>query len=116
VHAAALKADGFNCTAYEFGKNSNPIFHDETALNRQYDIVYASNVLNVQSSIAMAEQTIKQISDSVKSDGRFFANFPLSPRKIELNANEMRILLLKRFRTVERLRGSAAAAVWECIK
>lgn len=106
----------FLITAYEFGKNINPEIHDEFALKKTYNIVYASNVLNVQSGFAMARKTIKQIFNVVKKDGKFFANFPTSPRKSDIKTKEMLQLLLEQFNTVINVGGSSSAPLWMCEK
>lgn len=116
AHAQAMLADGFMVTAYEFGENIDPRVHNELALMQTYHIVYASNVLNVQSGFAMARATIKQVADVVKKDGKFFANFPSSPRKSDMTPKEMVQLLLEQFDTVERVGGTASAPLWVCGK
>jgi len=112
LHARALQEDGWACTAYEFGNNVDVRYHNELALMQQYDIVYASNVLNVQTCATMARHTISQIYDAVKEAGMFIANYPKSPRKSDITPKEMEQLLLERFKMVERVAGSAAAPCW----
>ncbi len=116
AHAQAILADGWQVTAYEFGDNIDPRVHNELALMQTYDVVYASNVLNVQSSFTMARETIKQVAEVVKEDGRFFANYPASPRKSGMTPNEMVQLLLEQFDTVKFLGGTKSAPVWMCSK
>jgi len=116
AHAQAMLADGFMVTAYEFGENIDPRVHNELALMQTYHIVYASNVLNVQSGFAMARATIKQIADVVKEDGKFFANYPATPRKSDMTPKEMVQLLLEQFEFVFRVGGTASAPLWMCVK
>lgn len=116
AHAQAMLSDGFLTTAYEFGENIDQRYHNELALMQMYDIVYASNVLNVQSGFAMARATIKQVADVVKEDGKFFANYPSSPRKSDMTPKEMVQLLLEQFNTVNRIGGSSSAPLWMCTK
>jgi len=116
AHAQAMLADGFMVTAYEFGENIDPRVHNELALMQTYHIVYASNVLNVQSGFDMARATIKQVADVVKEDGKFFANFPSSPRKSDITPKEMLRLLLEQFFFVSRVGGTASAPLWMCEK
>jgi len=116
AHAQAMLADGWMVTAYEFGDNIDPRVHNELALMQKYDIVYASNVLNVQSGFDMARETIKQVAEVVKDDGRFYANFPQSPRKADITVSEMVQLLLEQFNTVQVLGGTKSAPVWICSK
>ena len=116
AHARALLEIGFLVTAYEFGDNVDIRYHNELALMQTYDIVYASNVLNVQSNLGMMRTTIQQIADVVKEDGIFFANYPASPRKSDLTVKEMMQLLLEQFNIVYRVGGTKAAPLWICEK
>jgi hypothetical protein len=106
AHAQNLREDGFNVTAWDFGKNPE-------ALYRQYDIVYASNVLNVQSSLDMLERTVGQIADLVRPGGTFIGNLPLSPRKSpDLNPETLETILLQYFENIERVGGKSNAPVY----
>jgi hypothetical protein len=116
AHAQALLADGWMVTAYEFGDNIDPRVHNELALMQTYDIVYASNVLNVQSNVEMARATIKQIVSVVKKSGHFFANFPSSPRKSDITSDEMADLLKEQFGAVYQVGGTKSAPLWTCFK
>ena len=83
AHAVRLKGEGFNVTAHEFGKNQQAGLHDPNALQAgPYDVAYASNVLNVQSSVKMLTRTLLQIRRALKPGGIFIANFPKQPRKM----------------------------------
>jgi len=115
-HARELLQLGYCCIAHEFGNNSNIHYHDPFALTRKYEIVYASNVLNVQSSEAMLRKTIKQIADVVEANGVFFANYPLSPRKCTLQPDDVADILSEFFTTVYFEGGNASAPVWRCEK
>ena len=79
-HTYALRDVGLDVTAHDFYSNINDDHHDPNALNRKYDIVFASNVLNVQGSENMFRRTIEDILNVMKDDGIFIANFPGSPR------------------------------------
>ena len=116
LHARALLEQGWACTAYEFGDNVDIRYHNELALMQQYDIVYASNVLNVQSCAAMARHTISQLFEVVKEDGILVANYPNSPRKSDIKTKEMVQLLLERFDRVERIAGTTSAPCWTIYK
>lgn len=112
AHAKNLRAKGFNVTAHEFGSNQNEN-HDKEALSRQYDHVYASNVLNVQSSKSMMSTTLDQIHRAVKKGGSFTGNFPSSPRKADdIDASHVQGELEKRFETVKRVGGSKSAPLF----
>ena len=55
----------------------------------RYDIVFASNVLNVQETEEQLEETIKQIVTFCKNRGNFEWNYPDSPRKLNLDNKGM---------------------------
>ena len=113
VHANDLREKGFNVTAHEFGDNVVDGVHDPNALNKQYDKVYASNVLNVQSSEDMLRRTLSEVAPTVKSDtGEFIANYPKDPRKSEMNPDNVQSILSEYFNKVERIGGSNSAPVF----
>jgi len=93
LHALRLKEKGYNVKSHDFGRNFNSEFHDNDALDNQYDVIYASNVLNVQSNEEMLKSTIDQIIKLMKKDCLFIANYPSSPRKMELSFNELKDIL-----------------------
>ena len=106
LHAKSLRDQGMNVTAHEFGDNHREGIHDAHALSREYDHVYASNVLNVQSSKPMLSHTLDQIHSATKEGGMFTGNFPMSPRKsADINADHVEGELKKRFDHVERVAG-----------
>jgi hypothetical protein len=112
-----LREQGFtDVTAHEFGTNVREGVHDPAALDRTYDAVFASNVLNVQSSRPMLESTLADISRSVKPDGRAIFNFPKTPRKMEITPEQMAGEILKQFGQVERVGGTKSEPVWEARK
>jgi SAM-dependent methyltransferase len=112
AHAQKFVEDGYNCLAYEFGNNVDPRVHCELALMNQYDIVYASNVLNVQSTPSMLEETLIQVKLVLKPDGVFFANYPLSPRKMDKAGWELHSFLKDHFKVVDRVGGTSQAPLW----
>lgn len=113
AHAESLKKDGYNVTAHEFGGNQKEGLHDPNALSRNYHTVYASNVLNVQSSKDMMGKTLDQIRGAVKPGGQFIGNFPESPRKApDIDADHVEGQLKKRFKYVKRVGGTKKAPVF----
>jgi hypothetical protein len=74
-----------------------------------FDIVAASNVLNVLPTIKSVAQTIADIAAFVKPDGCAIINYPETPRKsrmkdgTELDADGIEVLLKLAFKTVQRL-------------
>ena len=92
-HTYALRDMGLDVTAHDFSSNVNDDHHDPDALNREYDIVFASNVLNVQGSEDMMRRTLEDVLKTVKRDGVFIANFPGSPRYGFQTAKEAKEIL-----------------------
>ena len=100
LHTWALRKQWIECHAYEFGKNFNPEEHDPYALNRKYNTVMMSNVLNVQSSRDMLIRTLEQGVKVVNKPGRLVCNYPKSPRKSDLKEKDLIEILLSYFEYV----------------
>ena len=116
-HTKWLREEGFNVTAYDFGDNIVEGLHDRDALSKQYKVIMASNVLNVQSSIMMLMETLKQIYNSLEPGGEFICNYPASPRKTDLNAEDVRTILTNIFKgRIDRVGGTSAAPLWVITK
>ena len=113
IHAIALQNEGWNVTAWEFGDNIDSTIHDVNALDRKYDVVYASNVLNVQVDRNMMSWTLDQLADV--TEHVLFCNYPNSPRKSDLVAKDVENMLRKRFRVIEKVAGTNSAPVWKCV-
>jgi hypothetical protein len=110
LQAKHLISKGFSVTAHDFGANVTEV-HDPQALNKKYDLVYASNVLNVQSTRQMLHQTLKQIHSVTKGD--FICNYPSSPRYLGLSISDME-KELSLFFHVERQEAKYNGAIWKC--
>ena len=111
-----LLSKGFDVTAYDLWIGNGDELLDKYALDRQYDVVFASNVLNVQSSLSMLNETLKQIKDSMKDNGEFICNYPQTPRKMLLSETDIERFLLSIFSSVERVGGTKSAPIWKAIK
>jgi len=98
LHTIRLIKKGYNVKSHDFGRNFNSELHDSDALDIKYDLIYASNVLNVQSNEEMLIATINQIVSLMKDDSLFIANYPTSPRKSELSFGELKIILSDYFK------------------
>lgn len=96
LHKFKLKEMGFDVKSHDFGNNFNDM-HDSDALNYKYDIVYASNVLNVQSTIDMLMTTLKEIINLMKYNSIFIANYPKEPRKMNLSIIDLKNILEEYF-------------------
>jgi len=109
-----LRDAGLDVTAHDFPANVRQGVHDPNALDWQYDIVMASNVLNVQSSNPMLQETVDQLIALRQPGGVIVANFPESPRKLP-GATAGRIEDYFRLRGLQphRVGGTKQAPVWE---
>ena len=113
VHTKWLREEGFKVTAYDFGENCIEGLHDKNALQKQYDVVMASNVLNVCSSQQMLETTLSQISKSLKVGGVFVCNYPASPRKLDWRVEDVACMIRSYIGSdMERVGGSYSAPLW----
>jgi len=85
-------------------------------LNRQYDIVFASNVLNVQPTVPHLIRVLDQTYNLIKPGGVFFCNFPSTPRKCNAIVTEQDLtdMLNERYTEVICLQGRNW--MWKCIK
>ena len=59
--------------------------YDLDALNKDYDIIIASNVLNVQPNVKQLENTLNKIYCSMDRDTILFLNLPREPIKVRNN-------------------------------
>jgi 2-polyprenyl-3-methyl-5-hydroxy-6-metoxy-1,4-benzoquinol methylase len=117
VHTKWLREEGFNVTAYDFGDNIVEGLHDKNALQKQYKVIMVSNVLNVQSSLDMLLETLRQIDCSLEPGGELVCNYPSSPRKMLLTASDLREILQSMFKgKVERVGGTSSAPLWKVQK
>lgn len=124
AHAQQLKKMGLDVTAYEdpaFG-NFNDKLHDMHALGKKYDIVYASNVMNVQPSLRAFRKTLAQIVGATKTDGKVILNYTATPRHTKMpNGKTMttaqaRAEIEKVFGNVEQVGGTKNSPVWQATK
>ncbi|HEY4002771.1 MAG TPA: methyltransferase domain-containing protein [Candidatus Xenobia bacterium] len=114
IHTQHLRDVGFgHVEAFEFGLNQRDGVHNPQALHQEYDTVFASNVLNVQSSQHMMATTLDELAQTVKADGRLVANLPSEPRKMVIDPSSLSRMLSKRFYHVERVGGTPSAPLLE---
>lgn len=112
IHTLHLREQGFDCTAYDFGENVKHWIHDENALDKQYDIVFASNVLNVCCNRTMLINTVKEIYNATKENGVAVMNYPSNPRKNLFDAASMTHVVEDIFKCKsERVGGTKSAPV-----
>lgn len=110
VQGKYLNDLGFNVSGWDFGNNKPKECVD--SLERVYDVVYASNVLNVISSHSMLAETLSQIYDCLKDGGMFIANYPQSPRKMNINNKEMVAIITEKFGCEAHKVGNTSSSMW----
>ncbi len=106
-YALELRDAGYNVTAYDFGRNVGPDIESD-ALDREYDLVYAANVLNVQSSKDMLLRTLGEIRGAMKRIA--IVNYPQEPRKAGISSHDMAQILRESFSRVEFIAPSGRGA------
>ena len=115
IQGKFLNEKGFNVSGYDFGSNKPK--NGVELLQQEYSVVYASNVLNVQSSMPMMIETLHQIDSSLEPGGEFICNYPASPRKLLLTANDLKEILQYIFKgRVEKVGGTSSAPLWRVQK
>ena len=95
--ALKLQSKGYNVTLHEFGNNFLPDVHSKVALDYKYDIILASNVINVQSSSNMLKLTLSLMADSLKAGGSIILNYPPYPNLLKLSKEELEKIFSKFF-------------------
>ncbi|HEY6020162.1 MAG TPA: hypothetical protein VIY48_09750 [Candidatus Paceibacterota bacterium] len=115
IHARGLRDLGYEVVAHDFGRNFDPAVHDAGALSRVYDVVYASNVLNVQCTTSALARTLYELASVVEPERGFaVVNYPTDPRKMPgISAQEVRRALGEVFWVVGEV-PKQSCPVWEC--
>lgn len=85
----------FNVDGWDIGANKPKDCVDE--LTQIYDVVYASNVLNVISSTSMLMETLDEVYNCLNDGGVFIANYPAAPRKMVIDLRCLEEIIQKRF-------------------
>ena len=103
IHTKMLR-EAKNCAyqveAYDIGDNFIKGVHTEIE-NQEYDIIFASNVMNILPSIKIMRETIGFIHNLLEADGCALFNFPKSPRKLNISDCDFKDLLYGSFETVK---------------
>ena len=112
VQTKALRDNGFeDVTAYDFGVNVKDGIHDPNALNKKYDVVFASNVLNVSTDEDMLRETLRDIKKAAKKTIIF--NYPGSPRKAGLTTEQVAKIIIDEYKAEpEIVVGPKSTPVW----
>lgn len=101
LHTHELRKHFSHVDAYEIGKNVTPGLHVKLKSWWSYDVVMASNVLNVQPDLDCLHATLDHIYSHLRPWGMMIANFPKGPRKIKLTDTQMWDLLRIHFQSIE---------------
>lgn len=110
IQGRYLRDLGFDVSGWDFGENKPKECVDK--LEKIYDVVYASNVLNVISSLPMLMETLDQIYGCIKDGGMFIANYPQSPRKMSMSETEIRNIIEKKFNINAQKISGASSPIW----
>jgi hypothetical protein len=112
-----LRDAGFDCTAWEIGNNFVVGLHDYHAIDHDYDVVFASNVLNVQPDGGSITEILLDIQGLLKDGGLFFCNFPRKPRHNPLGCDDVETMLRLMCHTHDGYGGvveSIQPMFWKC--
>ena len=115
IHAASLRSEGYIVDACDYSLPGS-----REACTAFYDIVYLSNVLNVQSSLPMLSETLTDVHNLARKCGggscRVVVNYPISPRKLGITTRSMENILKAYFGHVVRLPKEQVGSnvVWCC--
>ena len=110
-----LRQNGFDVDGWDIGANKPKDCVSE--LRQIYDVVYASNVLNVISSMSMLMETLDQVYNCLKPGGVFIANYPATPRKMVIDSRSLEETLQKRFKGgISIVGGALFAPIWCVVK
>jgi SAM-dependent methyltransferase len=99
IHVKKLREQGYDVEGYDF---SLPESY-ETICGKRYDVIYLSNVLNVQSNEEMLEDLYEIVWKCLKPNGCVVVNYPYSPRYLGWTARKMEAWLKERWLSVERV-------------
>lgn len=108
-HTKGLREVGYgNAWAHDFVRDitANEMFVDDLeATKGKWDIIFASNVLNIQMSEEMLDGTLNAIWQLMNPFSIFVTNYPSSPRKIDLSTEEIHCKLRTGFDRVHKTHG-----------
>ena len=110
IQGKYLRDLGFDVSGWDFGDNKPKECVEK--LEQVYDVVYASNVLNVISSRSMLMETLEQIRGCLKDGGMFIANYPQSPRKMKISKEELRIIIQNKLGGIGRQISGTSCPMW----
>jgi hypothetical protein len=97
-----LRNKGYNVTAHDLPENMQVGLHDPQALERTYPNVMASNVLNVQPDKESLSNLLTTLFKIKAEGGKVIANYPKSPRYLNMSEGELANELKNVFPSVEK--------------
>jgi hypothetical protein len=122
IHTEALRREGYQVLAYDINDINivSNINNKQRSLYEWFDVVFASNVINVQPSAHHVHGVICELSNFVKCGGTVLINYPSSPRKCDLTVSDIDSILRREFVKVDRIRYHSgvkiSTPVWQCEK
>lgn len=117
-HTIFFREQGYKVSAYDFNPKYDILTSQYFIVNPlpdTYSLIYASNVLNVQSSLDMLKRTLEHISSLITDNGIFIANYPKVPRKLDLADSDITSNLLKYFNYIT-IQKYSSGIVYVCSK
>jgi len=115
VQGNYLRQKGFDVDGWDIGDNKPQDCVDE--LLQIYDVVYASNVLNVISSVPMLIETLDQVYKCLKIGGWFISNYPAAPRKMDIDVRLLGDIIQGKFGgTIQMVGGTKSTPIWCIVK
>ena len=106
IHCNKLKDTWKNkiaIEAWDIGDNyMGSEFHTEQFLYNHYDIVYASNVFNIQPSVDGIQQVFLECMRALRPDGKFVFNYPTN-RHSSITKNQLHGIGFHYFYKVDKM-------------
>lgn len=110
-----LRQQDFDVDGWDIGVNKPKNCVSE--LRHIYDVVYASNVLNVISSESMLMETLDQIYNCLKPGGLFISNYPAAPHKMDIDVHLLGDVIQGKFGgAIQMVGGTKSAPIWRVVK
>ena len=114
AHTKWLRKRGWHIDACEVGHNHTEGIHSAPTIAHHYDLVFASNVLNVQPDLEWLKHTVFMLAYYTR--GVMVCNYPDDPRHSSCKPSDVLWLLEHRFDIVEHIYGTPNRPVWLCVR
>jgi len=122
IQTMALRDEGYNVVAHDVNPEKT-MWHIDTRMNsyqEQFDVIFASNVLNIQPADVCVDDVAREVCHMLRHYSFALFNYPTSPRKVDLTVAEIDGILKDNFQDVERIRQinnwKISTPVWKCKK